>query len=161
MTNPSDMVCTSAFSFTSLELRTLVVVGTGEGFPDFCSAGAPGSDGGGILVTRAGCKSISVVSPILEGALPVSSVKTSWDTNARGRSEETVNAGVGNSRNGSTRRSMAFVRFSFSVDALLSEITVGLLASFGIFVLVFGATETSVSVASRRGLPFSDPFNVT
>jgi len=161
MTNPSDMVCSSAFSFTSLEFRTLVVVDTGAGSTDFCSTGAPGSDGGGILNTRAGCKRISVASPIWEGVLPVSSVNTSWDTTARGRSEETVKAGGGNSRNGSTRRSMPFVRFCFSAAVLLSEITVGFLASFRTFALVFGATETSVSVASRRGLPLSDPFRET
>ena len=161
MTNPSDIVCSSAVSFTSLEFRTLVVVGTGEGFTDFCSTGAPGSDGAGILVTRAGCKTISVISPIREGVLPVSSVNTSWDTIARGRFEETVKVGVGNSRNGNTRRSMAFIRLCFSAATSPSEITVGFLASFRTFALVFGATETSVSVASRRGLPFSDPFRET
>ena len=161
MTNPSDIVCSSALSFTFLEFRTLVVVGTGGESADFCSTGAPGSDGGGILDTRAGCKRISVASPIREGVLPVSSVNTSWDTTARGRSEETVKAGDGNSRNGSTRRSMAFVCLGFSAGVLLSEITVGFLTSFRTFDLVFGATETSVSVASRRGLPFSDPFRET
>jgi len=161
MTNPSDIVCSSALSFTSLEFRTLVVVGMGGRSTDFCSAGAPGSDGGGILETRAGCKRISVASPIREGVLPVSSVNTSWDTTARGRFDETVKAGGGNSRNGSTRRSMAFDRFCSSAGALPSEITVGFLATFRTFALIFGATETSVSVASRRGLPFSDPFRET
>ncbi|KAF9648392.1 hypothetical protein BDM02DRAFT_3168441 [Thelephora ganbajun] len=145
MTDPSDMACSSAFPLTSFELRTLVFAGTGAGFTDFCSAGAPGSGGGGILVTRAGCKRISVASPIREGVLPVSSVNTSWDTTARGRFEETVKVGTGNKRNGSTRR----------------RTTVGFLASLRMFVLVFGATVTSVSVASRRGLPVLDPFRET
>lgn len=158
MTDPSDMACSSAFSFTSLEFRTLVVVGRGAGFADFCSVGAPGSDGGGILDTRAGCKRISVASPIRDGIFPVSSVNTSWETTARGRFEETVKVGIGNSRNGSTRRSKAFVRFCFSAGTSPSDITVEFLASFRAFVLVFGATTTSVSVVSRRGLPFSDPF---
>ena len=161
MANPSDMACSSAFSFTSFELRTLVVVETGAGFTDFCSAGAPGSGGGGILVIRAGCKRISVASPIREGIFPVSSVNTSWDTTTKGRFEGIVKVGIGNNRNGSTRRSKAFVRFCFSAVALLSETIVGFLASFRMFVLVLGATETSVSVASKRGLPFSDPFRET
>ena len=161
MTNPSDMACSSAFSFTSFELRTFVVEGTGAGFTDFASAGAPGSGGGGILVTRAGCSRISVESPIREGVLPVSSVNASWDTTARGRFEETVNFGAGNNRNGSTRRSKAFVRFCFSEVWLLPEIAVGFFVSFRAFVLIFGATLTSVSVASRRGLPFSDPSRET
>jgi hypothetical protein len=91
----------------------------------------------------------------------VSSVNTSWDTTARGRFEETVKVSIGNSRDGSTRRSKAFVRFCSSVGTLLSGTTVGFLASFRTFGLVFGATLTSVSVASRRGLPFSDPFRET
>ena len=161
MTDPSDMACSSAFSFTSLELRTLGVAETGVGFADFCSVGAPGSDGGGILNTCAGCKRISVASPILEGVLPVSSVNTSWDTTARGRFEGTVKVSTGNSRNGSTRRSKAFVRFFFSAGMSLSDITVESLGPFRTFVLVLGATLTSVSVASRRGLPFSDPFRET
>jgi len=161
MADPSDTACSSAFSFTSFELRTLVAVATGAGFTGFCSAGAPGSGGGGILVIRAGCKRISVASPIREGIRPVSSVNTSWDTTARGRFEETVKVGIGNNRNGSTRSNKAFFRFCSSAVTSLSETTVGFLASFRIFVLVFGATETSVSVASRRGLPFSDPFRET
>ena len=161
MADPSDMACSSALSFTSFGLRTFVVVETGAGFTDFCSAGAPGSGGGGILVIRAGCRRISVGSPIREGILPVSSVNTSWDTTTRGRFEETVKVGIGNNRNGSTRRSKAFFRFCFSVVTLLPEITVGFLESFRMFALVFGATTTSVSVASRRGLPFSDPFRET
>lgn len=138
-----------------------MAVGTGAEFTDFCSAGAPGSGGGGILVILAGCKRISVASPIREGIFPVSSVNTSWDTTARGRSEETVKVGIGNNRNGSTRRSKAFVRVCFSVVTLSSDITVGFLVSLRTFVLVFGATITSVSVASRRGLPVSDPFKET
>jgi hypothetical protein len=161
MANPSDMACPSAFSFTSFELRTLGVVDTGAGFTDFCSVGAPGSGGGGILVIRAGCKRISASSPIREGIFPVSSVNTSWDTTTRGRFEETVKVGTGNNRNGSTRRSKAFVRLCFSAVTLLSETAVEGLASFRMFVLVFGATATSVSVASRSGLPFSDPFRDT
>lgn len=161
MTDPSDMVCSSALSFTPFELRTLVVVGTGAGFTGFCSVGAPGSGGGGILVIRAGCKRISVASPIREGSLPVRSVNTSWDTTARGRLEETAKVGIGNNRNGSTRRSKAFVRFRFSFAASPPEIDVGSFASFRTFVLVFGATDTSVSVPSRRGLLFSDPFRET
>lgn len=155
------MACSSAFSFTSFELRTLVVAETSPGFTDFCSAGAPGSGGGGILVTRAGCKRISVESPIWEGSRPVRSVNTIWDTTARGRSEEAVKVGTGNNRNGSTRRSKAFVRFCFSDGGFLSEITVAFLASLRMPALVFGATLTSVSVASRRGLPASAPFNET
>ena len=161
MTNPSDVACSSAFSFTFLEFRTLAVVETGAGFAGFCSVGTPGSGGGGILDTRAGCKRISVASPIREGSLPVSSVNTSWDTTARGRFEEAVKVSIGNSRNGSTRRSKAFVRFCFSAGAFPLEITVGSLLSFWRFLLVFGATTTSVSVASRRGLAFSDPFRET
>jgi hypothetical protein len=161
MTDPSDMVCPSALSLTSFELRTLVAAGIGVELAAFCSVGAPGSGGGGILVTRAGCKRISVESPIREGFLPVSSVNTSWDTTARGRFEETVKFGVGNNRNGSDRRSKAFFRPWFSDCGLLSEITVGFLASFRTFVLVFGATETSVSVARRSGRAFSDPFRET
>lgn len=160
MTDPSDMACSSAFSFTSFELRTLVV-GTAAGSTDLGSASAPGSGGGGILVTRAGCKRISVESPIREGSLPVSSVNTSWDTTARDRFEETVKVGAGSNRNGSTRRSRAFVRFCFSEGRLVSEITVEFLVSFWTFVLAFGATRTSVSVASRRGLPFTDSSKET
>ena len=141
--------------------RTLFVVETGGGFADLCSVGAPGSGGGGILDTRAGCKRISVTSPIREGILPVSSVNTSWDTTANGRFEGIVKVGSGNNRNGSTRRSKAFDRFSFSAGTLPSEITVGLLASFRTPARVFGATVTSVSVASRRGLAISDPFKET
>jgi hypothetical protein len=161
MTDPSDMVCSSAFFFTSFELRTLVAAGAGAGFTGFCSAGAPGSGGGGILVTLAGCKRISVESPIREGFLPVSSVNTSWDTTASGKFEETVKVDAGNNRKGSTRRSKAFDRFCSSDGRLSSEIAVGCLVSFRTFVLDFGATLTSVSVASRRGLPFSDPFRET
>ena len=161
MTNPSDMACSSAFSFTSFELRTLVVAWVGAVFTDFCSAGAPGSGGGGILVTRAGCRRISVESPIREGFLPVSSVKTSWDTTARGKFEGTIKFDTANNRNGSTRRSMAFVRFCFSEGGWLSEIVAGILLSFRLSVLVLGATRTSVSVARRRGLPFSDSSKET
>ena len=155
------MACSSACFFTSFELRTLVVAGAVAGFVGFCSAGAPGSGGGGILVTRAGCKRISVESPIREGILPVSSVNTSCDTTANGKSEETVKVGAGNSRNGNTRRSKALLRFCSSDGRLPSEIAVGCLGSFRTFFLVFGATLTSVSVASRRGLPFSEPFRET
>ena len=161
MTDTSDMACSSACSFTSFELRTLEVGETGAGFEDFCSAGAPGSGGGGILVTRAGCRRISVESPNRDGSLPVSSVNTSWDTTASGGSEEIVKVGAGNNRNGSTRRSKAFVRFCFSEDGLLPGITAGFLVFFRTSFLVFGATWTSVSVASRRGLPFSDPSRET
>lgn len=161
MTDPSDMVCSSALSFTPFELRTLVVVEAGAGFAGFCSVGAPGSGGGGILVIRAGCKRISVASPIREGILPVRSVNTSWDTTARGRFEGVVKVGIGNNRNGRTRRSNAFVRFRLSFAALPSEINAGSFASFRAFVLVFGATDTSVSVASRRGFLFSDPSRET